>query len=191
MSFTAVTTLLAMLALVADAIVALTLLGLLASRVVAASRHRWSRLRLAVAPIALPVAFVTAAIAMSGSLYLSEVAHLTPCRLCWYQRICMYPLVLLLGIAVSRRDLVTARRYLVPLAGIGALVSAYHYQLERLPHQPTLSCGIGEPSCSQAVLDVFGFVSVPFMALAAFLLIVTALLVAREAEVTWADADLR
>jgi disulfide bond formation protein DsbB len=188
-SFTSVTTGLAVLALVADALVALVLLTLVVSRISAGSRERWSRLRLAVAPFGLPVAFVAAATAMCGSLYLSEVAHLTPCKLCWFQRICMYPLALLLGIAMFRRDLLTARRYLVPLAGVGALISAYHYQLERLPQQPVVSCGIGEPSCAQPVLDVLGFISVPFLALAAFLLIVTAVTMAREPELAWADED--
>jgi disulfide bond formation protein DsbB len=189
MSFTTVTTVLAVLALIADALVVLTLLALVVSRVSGGADGWWPRLRLAVAPFALPLAFVAAAIAMAGSLYLSEVVHLTPCRLCWYQRICMYPLVLLLGIAMVRRDLDTARRYLVPLAGVGALISAYHYQLERAPQQPTLSCGLGEPSCSQPVLGVFGFVSVPFLALAAFLLIVTAVMLAREPELSWADDE--
>ena len=189
MSFTTVTTVLAVLALIADAVVVLALLALVASRVSAGSGGWWSGLRAAVAPFALPVAFVAAAIAMAGSLYLSEVVHFTPCKLCWYQRICMYPLVLLLGIAMFRRDLSTARRYLVPLAGIGALISAYHYQLERVPQQPILSCGIGEPSCAQPVLNVFGFVSVPFLALAAFLLIVTAVTLAREPEAPWAEED--
>lgn len=189
MSFTTVTTVLAVLALIADALVVLVLLALILSRVSGGSGGWWSQVRLGVAPFALPLAFVAAAIAMSGSLYLSEVVHLTPCKLCWFQRICMYPLVLLLGIAMFRRDLFTAKRYLVPLAGIGALISAYHYQLERIPQRPILSCGIGEPSCAQAVLNVFGFVSVPFLALAAFLLIVTLVTLAREPEVAWAGQD--
>ena len=66
---------------------------------------------------------------MGGSLYYSEVAHYTPCALCWYQRIAMYPLVLLLGIAAFRRD-IGIRLYAIPLAAIGAVISAYHYLLE-------------------------------------------------------------
>jgi disulfide bond formation protein DsbB len=187
MSFTTVTTVMAVLALIADALVVLVLVALVLSRVSGGSDGWWSQLRLGVVPLALPLAFVAAAIAMAGSLYLSEVVHLTPCKLCWFQRICMYPLVLLLGIAMFRHDLFTAKRYLVPLAGIGALISAYHYQLERVPQQPILSCGIGEPSCAQAVLNVFGFVSVPFLALAAFLLIITVVTLAREPEVAWGE----
>ncbi|HYM49221.1 MAG TPA: disulfide oxidoreductase [Candidatus Limnocylindrales bacterium] len=168
-----------MLALVADALVVLCLAAFVVSRTSATLREGGAQLRARVTPFALVAAWLVAALAMLGSLYLSEIAHLTPCRLCWYQRICMYPLVLLLGIAVFRSDVSTARRYLLPLAGVGALIAAYHYQLERFPHQPTLSCNLDAP-CSLPVLDIWGFVSVPFMALAAFLLISTLLLLARD-----------
>ena len=65
----------------------------------------------------------------------------------------------------------------------------YHYQLERLPRQPTLSCGLGEPSCAQAVFTIFGYVSVPLMALAAFLLVITLLVLAHEQDVQWTDDE--
>ena len=77
------------------------------------------RIRGAMAGSALPAAFVVAALATLGSLWFSEVAHFEPCRLCWYQRIAMYPLVLILGIAAWRGDS-RVRRYAVPLAAVGA-----------------------------------------------------------------------
>ena len=80
---------------------------------------------------------------MTGSLYFSEVAHFVPCRLCWYQRIAMYPLVLLLGIATLRRDR-GIRLYAIPLAAIGAAVSIYHVQLERFPDQASF-CSLEAP----------------------------------------------
>lgn len=70
----------------------------------------------------LYLAWVVALIATLGSLYLSEVRGYQPCILCWYQRIAMYPLALLLGIAALRDDLDT-RRYAMPLAGIGLVIS--------------------------------------------------------------------
>lgn len=174
-----VTTVYAVLALMADGIVALTLVAFAITRISPASRQSWTAVRDAVTPFALPGAWLVAALATLGSLYLSEVAGLDPCQFCWFQRIAMYPLVLLLGIAALRSDLFTAKRYFVwlPLVGIG--LSAYHYQLERFPAQATLSCGLEAP-CSVPVVDVWGFASVPFMALAAFLLITTLLLMARE-----------
>ena len=72
----------------------------------------------------LYLAWVVALVATLGSLYLSEVRGYQPCILCWYQRIAMYPLSLLLGIAAFRDDL-DIRRYAMPLAGIGLLTSLY------------------------------------------------------------------
>ena len=69
---------------------------------------------------------------MAGSLYFSEVADFMPCTLCWYQRIAMYPLVLLLGIAAFRRDR-AIRLYVVPLAVVGAAISIYHYLYRVVP----------------------------------------------------------
>ena len=66
----------------------------------------------------IPLAFVVATVATLGSLYLSEVANFVPCRLCWYQRIAMYPLPVLLGVAWWKRD-DGVRRYALPLAIIG------------------------------------------------------------------------
>ena len=167
---------LTILSLVAYGLVFLLLAGLLVTRF-RGWEPKWTDFRIAAGPYALALAWLVAAVCMFGSLYLSEVAHLTPCRLCWYQRIAMYPLVVLLGIAVVRADILVARRYFAPLAILGGLISLYHYQLERFPNQPTLSCGLETP-CSIPVVNLWGFASVPFMALAGFLLIATLLLVA-------------
>ncbi|MBV8194420.1 MAG: disulfide bond formation protein B [Candidatus Dormibacteraeota bacterium] len=179
MGLTTVTTAYAVLAVVADALVAAALVGFAVSRASSAGRDRWTAVRDAVTPFALPGAWLVAALATFGSLYLSEIAGLIPCQLCWFQRIAMYPLILVLGIATLRGELDIARRYFLWLPLVGACISIYHYQLERFPSQPTLSCGLEAP-CSVPVVDVWGFVSVPFMALAAFLLIATLLLIGRE-----------
>ncbi|MBV8528989.1 MAG: disulfide bond formation protein B [Candidatus Dormibacteraeota bacterium] len=128
----------------------------------------------------MPAAWLVAALATLGSLYLSEIAGLIPCQLCWFQRIAMYPLVALLGVATLRGDVAGAKRYATVFAMVGAVLAAYHYQLERFPSQPTLTCAAEAP-CSIPVVNVWGFASVPFMALAAFLLILTVLLLARQA----------
>ncbi|MFA7250035.1 MAG: disulfide bond formation protein B [Dehalococcoidia bacterium] len=111
------------------------------------------------------LAFAVAAIAMTGSLYYSEVAHFTPCEWCWFQRIAMYPLAVVLLIAAITRD-TRAWRYAVPLAAIGLLFSMYHYQLELFPDQPTI-CSTTVP-CSVRWVSVYGFVSIAFMAGAGF-----------------------
>lgn len=174
MALATITTIYAVLALVADALVALTVVAFGASRVTQQSRERWLAMREALTPFVLPASWVVAALATLGSLYLSQIAGLVPCQLCWFQRIAMYPLVLLLAIAAVRGELLVAKRYFLWLPLVGACIALYHYQLERFPTQPTLSCAAEAP-CSVPVVNVWGFVSVPFMALAAFLLIVTLL----------------
>lgn len=114
----------------------------------------------------LKLAFVVALTATLGSLYLSEIAHLEPCRLCWYQRIAMYPLALILGIAAWKDD-GAVRRYAMPLAGIGGLIAAYHYLVQRYPNLESGACDVGVP-CSAAYFWEFGFISIPFMALSGF-----------------------
>lgn len=69
-------------------------------------------------------------IATLGSLYLSEIMKYEPCTLCWYQRILMYPLVLLLGTAIIRKDY-RIGIYSLTLAIIGACIAAYHYSLQK------------------------------------------------------------
>jgi len=118
----------------------------------------------------LPLAFLVAAVAMAGSLYLSEVAHYVPCLLCWYQRIAMYPLVLLLGVAWYRRD-GNVRYYVLPLAVIGALISTYHVALERFPWlEGSSGCDPANP-CTIRWVEELGFITIPTMALSAFVLI--------------------
>ena len=121
---------------------------------------------------ALPIATLVAATCMAGSLYFSEVAHFVPCTLCWYQRIAMYPLVVILLIASIRRDH-AIRYYVVPLASIGALISLYHYFIEWFPDAETGICSTTVPCSLQWFDAVFGFISLPFMALCGFALIIS------------------
>ena len=107
------------------------------------------------------LSFGVAAIATLGSLYYSEIAHFPPCEMCWLQRIAMYPQAVILFVAAITRD-VKAWRYTVPLSAIGLLFALYHYQLELFPDQPTM-CSTEIP-CSVRFVEVYGFVSIAFMA---------------------------
>jgi disulfide bond formation protein DsbB len=178
MSFQVITTGFAVLSLVADALVVLAIIGFVASRASSSSRERWGNLRDSISPFALQFAWIVAALATLGSLYLSQIAGLVPCEFCWFQRICMYPLSLLLGIAAFRGDVGIAKRYFMPISIVGAGLAIYHYQLEHIAHEPTV-CGAAVP-CNSAAFNIFGFISVPFLSLAAFALITTLLLLARE-----------
>jgi len=110
-----------------------------------------------------------------GSLYFSEVAHFVPCKLCWYQRICVYPLAVILLVAALRRDR-SVRWYAIPLAGIGMLIGSYHYLIEWYPNLETGSCSATGPACSAVWFRELGFVSLPLMVVAGCALIITLLL---------------
>jgi disulfide bond formation protein DsbB len=127
------------------------------------------RLRAAIGPYALWLAWLVAATAMAGSLYFSELGGLMPCALCWYQRIAMYPLAVILLIAAIRGD-GGIRPYVTVLAAIGALIAGYHVLVQRIPGLPTGSCSV-EASCSAIDLERFGFITIPVMALVGFLTI--------------------
>lgn len=123
------------------------------------------------ARIALVAGTVVAAVATAGSLWLSLGLGLTPCRLCWYQRILLYPLVVVLGVAAFE-DRPGVLATAAPLAVAGAAVAAYHSWLQLT----TTSCGFGTVSCAAVVWrsPVVGL-TVPNLSLAAFLLILGAL----------------
>lgn len=120
----------------------------------------------ALAPLGLAVPALVTSVSMIGSLYFSESVGYRPCVLCWYQRIAMYSLAIVLVIAALRRDRSVAP-YAMTLAVIGASISAYHWLLERWPSIDTGSCSPDAP-CSVPYFEVFGFVSLAFMALCAF-----------------------
>jgi disulfide bond formation protein DsbB len=175
MEVTTVTTFYGVLALVGIVILAWFGLMLVASFFSDGVREGFAGARARLRPVSLTAAWAVATLATAGSLYFSEIAHYTPCVLCWYQRIAMYPLVLVLGIAAVRCDL-GIRVYSLPMAVIGAIISTYHYLLEWFPQIDTGACTAGIP-CTQVWFREFGFVSMPFLALIAFLLIITFLLV--------------
>lgn len=139
-----------------------------------------SAVRDGVSDVALPFAWAVATTCTLGSLYMSEIRHFEPCVFCWYQRICMYPLVVLLGIAALRRDR-GIWRYALPIALIGAAISTYHYLHERFPDTVSTSCSL-EASCATLWIWEFHFLSIPGMAWVGFVLISTLLLIARSAE---------
>jgi disulfide bond formation protein DsbB len=141
--------------------------------------------RAAIGPGALVAAFGVALLATLGSLYFSEIAHFEPCRLCWYQRIAMYPLVVILAVAAWRRD-ASVGRYVVPVAAVGALIATYHYALEWLPGLDSGVCVAAAP-CTLVWFRALGFISLPYLALSAFLLIIVLMWIARATPETVAD----
>ncbi|RPH33328.1 MAG: disulfide bond formation protein B [Chloroflexi bacterium] len=127
----------------------------------------------ALGPYALWLAWLVAATSMAGSLYFSEIGGLVPCALCWYQRIAMYPLAVILLIAAIRGAW-GIRPYVTAVAAIGAVIAAYHALLQRLPGLPSGSCSVTVP-CSTIDLERFGFITIPVMALVGFVTVLVLL----------------
>jgi len=138
------------------------LLRLLAPWVPAAAR-----LGRDIEPMALTLAAVIAVGATLGSLYFSEIANYAPCKLCWFQRIFIYPQAVILSIAAVTRDR-KVWRYSVPLSVAGLAVASYHYLIEWVPTLEKTSCALDTP-CTAVWFRSFGFVSLALMAALAFL----------------------
>lgn len=117
------------------------------------------------------VAFLFAFTATSGSLYLSEVVGWTPCRLCWYQRIFMYPLVIILGVGILTGD-ENMKDYLLPTAMIGTAIAFVHSLIQRYEQFESAGCSVTAVSCATEHTFHFGYVTIPVMALTAFLAII-------------------
>ena len=124
------------------------------------------------------VAWAQALIATTGSLFFSEVLKLPPCVLCWYQRILMYPLVVILavGILVGDRRL---RLYVLPLSVPGLAVAAYHNLLYfRIISEGVTQCALGV-SCTARYFAFLGFIDIPLMSFTAFAVVTVAMLLYR------------
>ncbi|KGI83889.1 MULTISPECIES: disulfide oxidoreductase [Exiguobacterium] len=118
----------------------------------------------------LYLAWVVSITAVLGSLYFSEIRGFIPCELCWIQRIFMYPIALILAIAVFREDS-SIKFYVLPLSIIGFCISFYHYLVQKVPgFSEVRPCEQGV-SCNAQYIDWMGFITIPFLALTAFFLI--------------------
>ncbi|CAN5557093.1 hypothetical protein BH10ACT1_BH10ACT1_04370 [soil metagenome] len=181
-----VTLFLALLAVVAQVVVVATVVLALAGLVWSPARRIGRRLVDEVGPQALGLAAGVAMVCTAGSLYFSEVANFTPCRLCWFQRAAMYPLVAILGIsALARFHRIRPFAALVALVGAG--ISTFHVLVEHYPNLETSSCDPNNP-CSIKWVEEFGYLTIPTMALSGFALILVLLAVARPRSTAPSDA---
>jgi disulfide bond formation protein DsbB len=133
-------------------------------------RRPLAAIRSAIWGYELWLVFLVAAIATGGSLFFSEVANFVPCELCWFQRICMYPIALislLMALANDHR----AARYLLPLPVIGAGVSVYHLLVENGVVEQSQACLVSAPGgCATKWINEFGYMTIPTLALTGFAL---------------------
>lgn len=109
-------------------------------------------------------AWIIACAATLGSLYYSEIRHLEPCHLCWYQRIVIYPMVIILGLAVYN-GFTGIIPYILPQVAIGILFAGYHVAIQEIPSwQPIDLCGSG-PDCTGKISIGLGPISIPILSL--------------------------
>ncbi|MGM0753259.1 MAG: disulfide oxidoreductase [Bacillota bacterium] len=116
------------------------------------------------------LAWASSLVASLGSLYFSEIMKYEPCELCWYQRILMYPMVILLGVAYVRKDF-QAALYSTIFSGIGILVSLYHYSIQKVSFLSESAPACGRVPCTGEYINMFGFITIPFLALTGFITI--------------------
>ncbi|MFX3673753.1 MAG: disulfide oxidoreductase [Paenisporosarcina sp.] len=114
--------------------------------------------------------WVVALTATLGSLYFSEIRGYEPCELCWIQRIFMYPLVIILGIAYIQKNARIAVTT-AALSIIGGAISLYHYSLQKVDFLSESAPSCGRVSCTGEYINLLGFITIPFLALIAFTLI--------------------
>lgn len=120
----------------------------------------------------LYIAFAQAFVAMLGSLFFSEILKFPPCVLCWYQRIFLYPIVFILAIGIMRKDK-NVSYYVLPLALIGFAISIYHNLLYwKILPESAAPCLLGV-SCTTKFIEWAGFVTIPFLSMLAFGVIIT------------------
>lgn len=124
--------------------------------------------------------FAVSLVATLGSLFYSQVAGFVPCELCWYQRIFMYPQAILSGLALMKKDENIAE-YSLALASIGTLISLYHNYLVYGGASSGV-CSLSAASCAVKVITSFGYITIPLMALTAFVLLILLLLVSKLAK---------
>jgi len=114
--------------------------------------------------------WTVALISLLGSLFYSEVMGYEPCKLCWIQRIFMYPLVVIYGYALMKKNVDMARPGFL-LSGVGMLISIYHYLLQKVPALESAGSFCEGVPCNVEYINYFGFITIPFLAGTAFIMI--------------------
>lgn len=109
-------------------------------------------------------------VATLGSLYFSEIRGYEPCELCWYQRILMYPIFLITTVAYIQKNVRIAFTTAV-FACIGGAISLYHYGIQKLDFLSNSAPSCGRVPCTGEYINLLGFITIPFLALIAFILI--------------------
>lgn len=173
---------LAVLTVVGQGMVLLLLGGLAYERYASRPLNWFSMIRKRIQRYDLWLALAVSSTALLGSLFYSEVMGFAPCKLCWYQRIALYPQVALFLQAIIIKDR-SIFRYAALLSGMAAVIAAYHYYLQVFANLDTTKCSsVGyAASCTTKFVMHFGYITIPMMALTAAILIITFTVVSGQA----------
>ncbi|HLD07644.1 MAG TPA: disulfide bond formation protein B [Candidatus Peribacterales bacterium] len=163
-----ITRVLSIMTMIGQVIAMVTVIGFLFFR---RSSFFWDR----ISKHAFFLAFVVAAVSTLGSLFFSEIAEYTPCKLCWFQRVFMYPLSLFYLLAFLRyKQSKLAEWYGMVMCSFGGVIATYHYFIQMTTPQDIAAltpCTVGGVSCTQYEILHFGYITIPLMALTGFVLI--------------------
>ena len=165
MTVDTITTIAGIATLVAAALVLSAALLWVASRVSGAAAARQDQLVAFLGDQSIWLAWLVVAAATAGSLYYSDVAGFQPCSLCWYQRIALYPLLVILPVGAVGHDRRVAR-YALPLTIAGAVLAVYNYFVQLFPGIE-VACST-DVSCSTIDVEAFGWLTLPLMSLVGF-----------------------
>ena len=132
----------------------------------------WEKIEKNLTKYSLNIALLVSLTSVLGSLYFSEIRGFVPCKLCWYQRIFMYPQAVILAIAMSRK-LKDIFSYTLVLSFIGGVIALYNYflQISPNPYAPCEVIGFSV-SCNERFFTYFGYITIPWMSLSAFVIII-------------------
>jgi disulfide bond formation protein DsbB len=166
-------TIFSMLTIVGQASILISLAAIIISRV----KRKGNRLVGFIGRHAVMLALIVALAATLGSLSYSELVGWEPCRLCWFQRILMYPLAVMLPVALVKKEKKNIADYVIPLCVIGLLISSYHYYIQMFPPLQSVCSATSSESCSTVPSKEFGYITIPLMALTAFMMILIDMLV--------------
>ncbi len=128
----------------------------------------------------LYIAWTAALVSTLGSLFFSEVLHFTPCVLCWYQRICMYPLIAILTVGILRKNK-EIYLYVLPQSILGLSIALYHNLLYYHLLPESISPCIKGVSCTTKFIGWFGFITIPLLSFIGFAIITTCMLLYKNA----------
>ncbi len=168
-----ITNILSLLTILGNIIIGFAILGIVLERFFKVKFPIWLQVKKEFSKYGLVFALIVSLIATLGSLYYSEIAKFEPCKLCWYQRIFMYPQVILLWLALMRGFKKEIKIYSIALSAVGLAIALNHYYLQRtgISFIPCSAVGYSV-SCSQSFVLNYGYITIPMMAATAFSLMI-------------------